>query len=341
LLVFGACAAAPAFGCGSTVVGGVGGDQSPGPTRAVGSGSLIGVGHDANGGGVLLRLDPATGSTVTVVSLPPSAISSSGIQASAFDPDLGRYMYLTFGASGEHLVTVDVENQSVLADVPLSANVARLAIDESTNDVLTEAWSADGTTMVFYRIDPMTGALTSVPSSALPPSSSVPSSALPPSAFGPGVYDGADNYYAIHPIDDSADPPWVLDRFTVSTGQTTEIPLGHEAVMDFGYDVDLGELYALVHGEDSAQVVRIDTSSGAVTTLATIADVGNELIGARAFDRETHRYFFVAGAGPWEGNSMWTPGNAIYTVDVETGQTVGSSPVIGVPKDIFNLQFAP
>lgn len=289
----------------------------------VGSGILYGIEDEAGNSQSLVSLDPRTGA-VTVIGPAPVLYQRFGSESSAYDPVLHRYTYLADDEStGErHLVTMDAQTGATVANVVVEHLVAGLRRDPSTGRLLCFFNDWDANQLQVDAVDPMTGVLT--------PLATVGGAmnGLISSAF-----DGAQSYLFFVYLG-------VVETVDTVAGTLTQKNLADPTeIWNLQPDPTLQRLVGV--SNMPFRVVSFDPSNAGSTNVVSIPGIDHVLGAAETYDAATHRYFFIAGDNGSYGGSAWIEGNQIFTVNVETGQILGSSPTIQSDEGVYNLQFAP
>jgi hypothetical protein len=314
-------------GCTNTVSLPEGPGSQP---SAVGAGSLVGVAYGASGARIV-HVDPASGAVTPLVELPQKSLAGGAVTDAAYDRLRRRYTFLYFDAGDghQHAVSVDLASGSVVADVVLAAEGYGLTIDPSTGSLSLQthpATAPDGYTVT--TLDPANGAES--------PVGSWPGYWV--FARSDGIAsDGAGKYFYAVPSNDTATAVGAIFTFDVATQASAQ---AQSAVVPFDVDFDPHDKRLVGLTTSPFRVVGIDPASGQTQTIATLSELGHAFVGDGSLDAEGRRYFFVGASGEPLGGSMWVTGNRIYTVNVDTGEVLGSSPTLATDATISVLRYA-
>ncbi len=312
--------------------------NDPTPTGDPGSGYLLSVTNAADGSPIVARLDLETAAVSKVADLPSNyEVAGEGPSAVV---DVSRHviyvMTWTQAPNSSRIATVDYTTGMVVADVPVSGDVAALSLNQQTGALLTSMnLDPTGATFSTVEIDPANGSVTTVATWPTPAISG-----------GGGVFDGHSKFYETVPSLDAFSSPSTLRVSDLASGSVESTQLTADNVESLGYDGNLGRVIgASIHSSganavDGVSIVAIDPSNGAVETKANFPNLTHAFMTATATDAATHRYFFIAGDGQWEGGSAWMSGNDLYTFDVSTS-TLLAKPSISWGQALNSLQIVP
>lgn len=280
---------------------------------------------------MLVKIDPATGTVSQVASLPGNGFPESGADDAVLDVARHRYSYI-YTFNDIRLITVDVQSGAVLANSVLPKGVFDLGLDEASGQLIGHSWASPSSNdLEVDRLDPLTGEITAL--------STYPAPFVSINADGM-VFDRSGTFYGLAPAADVRGAATTLFTIDAKTGAIGTSPLAVSSVLNAAYDSASERIFAVSTRPDF-RLVSIDPATGQTAVVAPIAGIEQILISAVAYDPATHRYFFVGGPSEDDSINEWMAGDKIFTIDTETGELLGTSPVVDTLKGIYDLQYGP
>jgi hypothetical protein len=292
-----------------------GGGSSPPVTFEISG--LIGhvyQGNLPNGMEVVVTIDPTSGNTTNVGTVPNST-SIGVIQGSAaLDVVNHRYFFIEVTGSGSAILHgSDTHTGAEIVRVTLPLNPSAIVFDSSAGGLLGHAYqgSFPNGNEVLVRIDTASGNFTTV--------GTVPNSGSMFVAQGVATLDVVKHRYFF--IEVTPTPSAILHVIDTQTGaeisQVTLPPNPPAIVFDPSAGGLLGHTYQGTFPNGNEVLVRIDTASGNFTTVGTVPNSGSMFVaqGVATLDVVKHRYFFIEVTP--------TPSAILHVIDTQTGTEAG------------------
>jgi hypothetical protein len=254
-------------------------------------------------------IDTATGAITTIATVTGAIGAPPGV--SAFDPLASAYYFYAWDASVTYrLYAVNVRTGAVSPSPPVTQVPSAMQFDPVTRALYGTVYTGtpNALNVIFGRLDTATGSFT--------PIATVVTSSLG-SPLGISAIDPVTRHYYLCAGDSSGTKLFAVD---IRTGAVTS----SSAISTFGMQFDLitRALYGTTYTgpNRTVGVGRIDTSTGAITPVATVGDFLNPVQGVSAFDPLSRVYSFYAYPVEAAPN--------LYSVNVHTGTFTAA---IGVP----------
>jgi hypothetical protein len=229
---------------------------------------------------VLRKMNISTGATNTVATV--SSINNGIVQGvSALDAANHRYFFAGKSiSSGDLLVTVNT--LTGVSWTTRASGLASLEYDASSG-ILYGVYSSASVAEI-RSIDTSTGIIVTV--ATVP---SIDSGVIQ----GVSAFDVVNHRYFFAGI--SSNKGSLLVAVDTLTGTSVTWSASTSELCSLEYDANSGVLYGVYAGNTGAAVLKkIDTSTGAAATVATILSINRGVFqGVSAFDSVSHRYFFA------------------------------------------------
>jgi len=256
-----------------------------------------------------VHINSETGTITLSVSQPEITGTFQGNMAS--DAASGRYFVL----APEGLFTFDARSGDMLSHVVLTGNVGGIEYDAVSAKIVALRYREDG--IDFVRIDPISGGVTTV--------------AAIPGAFGAeqggSSFDAGSGRYFFYGFDLSFGSR--LYSINAATGSVIESPTPNEPwISQLRFDPETGDLLGLSYRSGIEELLRVNPTSGAVTSVGFIPEVQYVVSGEAVLDAATSRYIFVGSDGVTQ---------RLYSIDTRTGRVI-ARPAVG---NVVNIQVLP
>jgi len=261
---------------------------------------------------ILGRINAGTGHVRSLASVATGAV---GVPAGVSAFDSGAHIYYLYAddGSGTKLYAVNVRTRSVTASGVVAAVPSAIQFDRATGKLYGETYlgTFPSGAEIVGQIDTGTGALT--------PVATVASGSVGVPA-GVSAFDPVTGRYFLYADDGSG-----MKLYAVNVGTSAVTATGAVAAVPAAMQYDRIEhvLFGEIYTGGAEIVGQIDTGTGAVTPVATVAtgSVGVPA-GVSAFDPVTHLFFLYADDGS---------GMKLYTVNVMTTVVTATGVVAAVP----------